>query len=150
MWKEYKALVSHFEQGRIKGRVSRAADRGAKLKGAQKHHWNKSEIWCQLTQVSTRDSLHIWQNVNLSRSRRSSSPSSGNKETLRAGADLSLLSTFATRMCNYRPRHRPPSWQSPFRRGMYVPWFVLLYLFAFFVGMFLPRCGVLRVVQLHN
>jgi hypothetical protein len=39
-------------QGRIKGRASRA------VVGALKRRWSKSEIWRQLPQVSTRDSLY--------------------------------------------------------------------------------------------
>jgi hypothetical protein len=35
--------------------------------GALKHDWNKSEIWCQLTQVYTRHPSHNWRNVNVNR-----------------------------------------------------------------------------------
>jgi hypothetical protein len=40
---------------------------GRNLRGALEHNGNKSEIWCQLTQVSTRDSLNNWQYVNAKR-----------------------------------------------------------------------------------
>jgi hypothetical protein len=45
-----------------------------------KHHWNKSQIWCQLTQVSTCDSLHNWHYVIVNRKSVSARPHSINVE----------------------------------------------------------------------
>jgi hypothetical protein len=39
------ATISVLTQGRLKGRVSRTAARGANLQGTLEHHWNKYEIW---------------------------------------------------------------------------------------------------------
>jgi hypothetical protein len=61
-------------QGQIKGWASWAAVRNANLWVAPERNWNKSEIWCHLTQVSTRDSLHNWWNVNVNTKSVSSNP----------------------------------------------------------------------------
>jgi hypothetical protein len=54
-------------QGWIKGRASQAVDWSTSLQRALKYYWNKSEIWCHLTQVVTRNSLHNWRKVNVNR-----------------------------------------------------------------------------------
>jgi hypothetical protein len=48
----------YIARARLRGRPA------GQLSGVPKYQWNKSEIWCQLTQAFTRNSLHNWQNVN--------------------------------------------------------------------------------------
>jgi hypothetical protein len=59
--------VSRYTQGLIERRASRADARGANPQRALEHYWIKPEIWSQLTQVSTSDSVHNWRYVNTNR-----------------------------------------------------------------------------------
>jgi hypothetical protein len=59
--------VGRYTQGLIERRASRAVARGANPQRALEHYWFKPEIWSQLTQVSTSDSVHNWRYVNANR-----------------------------------------------------------------------------------